>query len=304
MELRHLRYFCAAAKFMHIGRAAESLCIAQPALTIQIKSLEAELGVALFSRKGRGVGITPAGQAFLKEAQAILEHVDRAKAIAHDIGTGIAGTLRVGFTESASFSPIVAQVLATFRRTRPEVELVLEEDLTDALAESVGQGRLDLAFVRPPVRTPGQLVLDPLGDEAMVVAMSRDHPLAHRSSLQLADLCEEDFVFRKRMTGLTSAVVAACREAGFTPRITQYAPQLSAVINLVAASIGIAVLPASMREVRPDRVVFIPLTDLPVRALLGLLRREHNAPAAQHLIDIASTLAMEQVPTDRLPARS
>jgi len=292
MELRHLRYFCAAAEEMHIGRAAARLHIAQPALTMQIKALESELGVPLFARMGRGVTLTEAGQAFMRETLAILDSVERAVTIARDIGKGSAGRLRVGFTESAAFSPIVSQVLAAFRRDWPAVELVLEEDLSEALVQSMELGRLDVAFVRSPIRMTDKLVVEPLGKEPMVVAMARDHRLAKRASVRLLDLANEDFVSRKRSTGLSTAVVAACQRAGFAPRIAQRAPQLSAMVNLVSASMGIAIVPACMREVRTDSVVYIPIVDLDIQAQLGLLRREQNVPAAQNLINAALSLSV------------
>jgi DNA-binding transcriptional LysR family regulator len=106
MELRHLRYFCIAAEEMHIHRAAERLGIAQPPLTQQIKALEAELGLKLFARAGRGVALTEAGRLFHAEAKSILEHVERATILARQVANGHVGRLRVGFTESASFSPV------------------------------------------------------------------------------------------------------------------------------------------------------------------------------------------------------
>ena len=290
MELRHLRYFCATAREMHVGRAAETLHIAQPALTIQIKALEAEIGTKLFDRVGRSIVLTEAGQAFLHEATAILENVERATAIARDIGKGVAGTLRVGFTESASFSPIVNQVLTAFRLDWPDVELLLEEDITEALVQAMERGSLDVAFVRPPTRASEALTVEPMGNEPMVVAMAKQHRLARRKSVKLRELASEDFVSRKRNTALSDAVMAACRRAGFAPRIAQHAPQLSAMINLVSASLGIAIVPSCMREVRKDSVAFVSIDDLDVHAQLGLLRHHRNRPAAQNFIQAALSL--------------
>src|ERR1700752_3700798 len=115
MELRHLCYFCVAAEEMHIRRAAERLGIAQPPLTQQIKALEAELGLKLFARAGRGVALTEAGRVFQAEAKSILERVERATALARQVASGDVGRLRVGFTESASFSPWLTKIFATFR---------------------------------------------------------------------------------------------------------------------------------------------------------------------------------------------
>lgn len=292
MELRHLRYFRAAARTQHMGRAAESLHIAQPALSMQVQALEAELGVRLFERRNRAIVLTAAGTAFLAEAEDILTRVERAGQVARDTEAGVAGTLRIGFTESASYSPVVIQALKAYRAASPAVALVLEEAVSDALAESVAQGRLDLAFVRPPIQSgPPSLLLDPLGDEALEAAMPLEHPLARRKAVRLRELADADFIFRGRITGIQASVQAACREAGFSPRTTQQAPQLSAVINLVAASLGIAIVPQSMRVVRHDRVAFVPIADLAVRAQLGILRRAAGSAAADRFLQLAREAA-------------
>jgi len=278
MELRHLRYFCAAAEAMHIGRAAETLRIAQPALTIQIKALERELGVALFDRIGRTVALTEAGRHFLAEAMAILQHVERASLAAREIGGGFAGRLRIGFTESAAFSPIVTTVLTAFRAQWPAVTLVLEESHTDDLVTGMLQGRIDVAFVRPPIRAEARLSATPLADEAMMLAMPAGHRLAGADAVCLGDLAEEDFVVypRKHGTGLSDNVIAECHKAGFAPRIVQETPQLAATINLVAAGVGIAIVPACMREVRQGSVVFVDIGDLEVKAHLAIVHRERD----------------------------
>ncbi|QOZ73715.1 LysR substrate-binding domain-containing protein [Bradyrhizobium arachidis] len=205
----------------------------------------------------------------------------------------------VGFTESASFSPIVASVMTRFRQSWPNVMLVLEEDLSETLAGAVEQGRLDLAFVRPPIRTPNQLSIDALGDEPMVVAMPREHRFAQRSSVKLRELAAEDFVLRRRTTGLQAAILSACREEGFSPRITQQAPQLSTIINLVAASMGVAIVPECMNSVRPERVVFVAISDLGVRAQLGLLRKKGGSHVVQRFMEVARSASHQSPPRGR-----
>ncbi len=291
IELRHLRYFRAAAQAQHMGRAAEGLHIAQPALSMQIQALEGELGVRLFERRHRGIVLTAAGAAYLAEVEDILARVERAGQVARDTGAGVAGALRIGFTESASYSPVVVQALKAFRQDWPGVALVLEEAVSDALAESVAQGRLDLAFVRPPIQAPDSLHIDPLGDEALEAAVPLEHPLARRKAVKLRELAGADFIFRGRITGIQASVQAACRDAGFAPRITQQAPQLSAVLNLVAASLGIAIVPRSMRVVGTGRVAFVPIADLAVRAQLGMLRRVPGSAAAERLLGLAQQAA-------------
>jgi DNA-binding transcriptional LysR family regulator len=290
MELRHLRYFCAAAEEMHIRRAAQRLGIAQPPLTQQIKALEAELGVKLFARAGRGIVLTEAGRLFQAEAKSILDRVGRAMALVRQVASGDVGRLRVGFTESASFSPLLTKVFAAFRATWPGVELLLEESHTETQLEALQQGRLDAAFIRPPIRSSAMIAFEALASEAMMAAVPLGHRLARRKSVALTDLVDESFIAypRRHGAGLSDGVIAECRRAGFAPRIVQQAPQLSSTINLVAASVGIAIVPECMRHVRAESVAFIKLSGCDLRAHLGLAYHKGDRPkAVGNLIEIA-----------------
>jgi DNA-binding transcriptional LysR family regulator len=279
-----------AAEEMHIRRAAERLAIAQPPLTQQIKALESELGVKLFARAGRGVALTEAGRIFHTEAKAILEHVDRATALARQVATGYAGRLRVGFTESASFSPVLTKAFTTFRATWPGVELLLEENHTEGLIEALEQGALEAAFVRPPLRASSTIVFEALVSEPMRVAVPLGHRLARCKSVSLRDLADESFVVypRQRGSGLSDSVITECRRVGFAPRIAQQTPQLSATINLVAASMGIAVVPECMRQMRPESVTFVKLSDRGLMAHLGVAYHQSDrSKTVRNLVDIA-----------------
>ena len=294
MELRHLRYFCAAAEEMHIGRAAERLAISQPPLTQQIKMLETEMGVHLFRRQGRGVVLTEAGRIFHDKARAILAQVDQAVELSREVEAGHAGRLRVGFTESASFSPTLTSILKSFRDAWPRVALVLEERPTEALFLSLEQGSLDLAFMRPPIsRVPG-IATQELTSEAMMLAVPLAHQLARRQSVTLSELAGQDFVTypRRRGVGLSDAVLAECRRVGIAPRVVQETPQLSSLINLVSAGMGIAIVPESLRHTRPDTVRFLRVTDCNVRARLSLgYRRDDQLRAVRNFLKLATVSA-------------
>ena len=290
MELRHLRYFRVAAEEMHIHRAAARLGIAQPPLTQQIKALEAELGVKLFARAGRGVVLTEAGRTFLAETTSILDHVERATLLARQVAGGNVGRLRVGFTESASFSPVLTKTFAAFRVQWPNVELELEEAHTEIQVERLRNGQLDAGFIRPPVPAGSPIQYEALASDAMMVAVPLGHPLAGRKSTRIKALARESFIgyARRQGTGLSDAVVAACRHAGFEPRIVQQAPQLSSTINLVAASVGVAIVPARMRHVRPESVAFVKLTDVDISAQLGIAYvQSERSNALRNLVDTA-----------------
>jgi len=275
MELRHLRYFVAVAEELHVTRAAAKLGIAQPPLTQQIKALEQELGVSLFDRSRRGVSLTSAGHSFLADARRILSQVTQAGVRARDAAVGRLGRLRVGFTESASFHPLVTRAFRAFQADYPEVELSLIEQPSTELIAALAAESLDCAFVRPPYPSKRQVAFETLADEPMVAALPADHPLADRKALHLADLREEHFILypRRVRPGLADAVIEACRRSGFEPNIGQEAPQLSSTINLVAAGMGVSIVPESMSQARAQAVRYLSVSDLEVKASLGLACR-------------------------------
>jgi DNA-binding transcriptional LysR family regulator len=282
MELRHLRYFLAVAEELNFTRAAKRLNIAQPPLTQQIKALEAEMGVALFDRTGYRVELTDAGRSFVPQVARILADVRNAVVIAKRAAVGEVGHVRVGFTESASFNPLVTATFRSFRTAYPEVELSLEESPSTVLANALREGRIDAAFVRPPLRTGEGIALHLIDEEEMVVAVPTSHPLALRTELEITDLAEETFVLypRTERPGLADTVIAACEKAGFAPKVKQFTPQLSSTINLVAAALGISIVPSSMRGLQPQAVTYKRLRDPKLTALLGIAHRsaESSAP--------------------------
>ncbi len=293
MELRHLRYFDAVAEEGHVHRAATRLGLAQPALTQQVKALEREMGVQLLVRTGRGIALTDVGRAFHAEAKAILAQVRRAVATAQDMEAGRAGVIRIGFTESASFHPVVTRTLKRFRSEWSEVECALEEKHTEALISALEDGSLDAAFVRPPVRYSSAVVFRALLSEPMAVVLPAGHSLAHRKRLALSALEGESFVVypRKNGSGLSDAVLAECRRAGFMPRIAQQTPQLSSTINLVAAGMGIAVVPSCMRHQRSDSVRFVPLSSPGLKAELTFATRGGvTRQVVENLVAIATAI--------------
>jgi DNA-binding transcriptional LysR family regulator len=282
MELRHLRYFLAVAEELNFTRAARRLHIAQPPLTQQIKALEAELGVTLIDRSSYRIRLTGAGRAFAAEVTRILGEVRNAALIAKRAARSTVGQVRVGFTESASFNPLVTSAFRSFRSAFADIEVSLEERQSTELAVALREGRLDVAFVRPPLKTKEGLTLHLLQEEDMVAVIPSGHALARRKSIELRELAPEAFILYPRAVrpGLADAVVEACEKAGFTPRVEQYAPQLAATINLVAASLGVSVVPQSMQGLQSGALAYIPLRGRPVRAQLSLAHRTGESAAA------------------------
>lgn len=292
MELRHLRYFVVTAEAQHFTRAAELLGMAQPPLSQQIRQLEQEVGTPLFDRTGRGVVLNDAGHAFLACAQDILQRTQAAVQTAQRAARGEVGELTLGFTESASFNGVVTELIRQYRQQYPDVEMTLSQGDSESLIAQLREGTIDAAFVRPPFALDGglafpqlastQLAFTQLAEEPLVVALPLGHALARRKRLAPKDLTQERFILysRKSGYGLSADIMAACRQHGLNPLIGQRAPQLSSAVNLVAAGMGVAVVPASLRHLRPDGVVYRPFAlDWP-RAVLGLAVRG-NTPGGR-----------------------
>lgn len=291
MELRHLRYFVAVAEEGHITHAAERLGIQQPPLSQQIRALETELQVQLFRRKPRGVELTQAGEALFAEAQAILRQVEHAVTAARRTARGESGRIGLGFTSSASFHPFVPQAIRDYRETHPLVALTLEESGTGELVEALLAERVDAAFVRSPIGAAAGIAVHSVLDEAMVAALPAGHALAAGPAarkLALAALAGERFILYRRPLGpgLYDAIIAACQRAGYSPDIGQEAPRMLATLSLVAAGLGVTLVPQSMRRLRVHGVVYRPLDgEAGLVAPLNLAyRRTESSPAAQRFI--------------------
>jgi DNA-binding transcriptional LysR family regulator len=299
MELRHLRYFIAVAEEGHITRAAERLGMQQPPLSQQIRALERELDVQLLRRKPRGVELTEAGRALLADARAILAHIDHAFATTRRTARGEQGRITVGFTSSAPFHPFVPRVIRTFRDSFPRIALTLEESGTTELIEDLRHERVDAAFIRTQVSDPMGVTINPLLQEAMLLALPSTHALAaggaaEGPALPLAALAAETFIVYRRRSGpgLYDAIFAACHAAGFSPLIGQEAPRIVSTLNLVAAGLGIAIVPASLQRMQMDGVVYRGLTGTEPRApLLLATRHGDTSPVVRRFLDLVKLTA-------------
>lgn len=300
MELRHLRYFLAVADEGSVTRAAARLHISQPPLSLQIKELERWVGVPLFDRTPKGMLLTAAGLAFQAEARQTLHSAQVAQHAARRAHQGETGRLRVGFTTSAVFHPVVTGALRAFRSTWPQVQVVLEESNSTRLTEGLMSGALDAAFLRPSGAEPPVLQVHHFKDEAMKVVLPYGHALAHRQRVALSLLASEPFVLFPRSVGpgLHDAVVKACREAGFEPQRGPETLQLSSVIHLVAAGMGVALVPASMMQIRLPGVRYLDVQGAAPRAALGLAWcGPRPAPTVCNLVQVARTIHGEPSPS-------
>jgi DNA-binding transcriptional LysR family regulator len=282
MELRHLRYFLALAEELSFTRASERVGIAQPPFSQQIRALEQEIGVRLVDRTPRRVVLTEAGTVFAERARFILSRVGEAVVVTQQIGRGLSGHICVGFTESGCFHPAVTRTLLEFRQAYPALHVTLQENKSTKLVAMIREGTVDAAFIRPPFEADEVVAYTPLLHEKMVVAVPRGHRLASRKATTLAGLSEEVFVFYHRdvRPGLTDTVIAACERSGFRPRLSQEAPQLTSTLNLVAAGLGISIVPESLKHLRTNDIVYLRLTGDAPQAALGLASRADGRSAA------------------------
>jgi DNA-binding transcriptional LysR family regulator len=296
MELRHIRYFLAVAQERNVTRAAEKLGMGQPPLSQQINALEKELGVRLFRRTGHGVVLTEAGEAFAVDAKRLLDDARHAVQKAQSAGRGETGHLSIGFTGSAVFNPVVSNLIRTFRQSYPGVELTLIEGNTAQLLAYLDDGRLDVAFVRPGGPSPSGMEFDHIAVEPMRIVLPATHRLSARRKIQLAALAQESFVLLPREASpiLHDVIVGACRNAGFEPILGQQAPQLSSVVNLVAAEFGVSVVPASVCQIQIEGVVYVDILGSGVSIQLALASRK-DAVTAKTANFLAMTRRMHPV---------
>jgi DNA-binding transcriptional LysR family regulator len=287
MELRHIRYFLAVAEERHFTRAAVKVGIGQPPLSQQIRDLEAEVGAALFHRLAHGAELTEAGKAFLAGVREMPLLAERAAMAARRAARGETGSLRVGFTASAAFNVVVPSAIRAFRRAYPEIHLTLEEANTTRLVAGLREGTLDAVFLRPGAAGSEDFQLRPLSEEPMVIALPERHGAAAREEIELAALKEDPFVLSPREIGPTlyDTVVEACRKAGFEPVIGQLAPQIASIVILVAAELGVSVVPASMMQVRVMGVAYRPIAGAAPTARIALAhRRGETSPVVRNFI--------------------
>jgi DNA-binding transcriptional LysR family regulator len=272
MELRHIRYFLAVADERNFTRAAAKLGIGQPPLSQQIRDLENEIGAMLFHRVPHGAELTEAGIAFLPEASAALASAEKAKLAAQRATRGETGRLALGFTASSAFNTAVSGTIRRFRGQWPEVGLSLTEMNSNWLMEKLMREEIDVAFIRPGLEDPKNVRLKRLADEPMLIALPAHHPLARHSKVPLSALAGEPFILFPRTVGLSlyDDIVRGCRDAGFELVVTQEAPQIPSVVNLVAADLGVSIVPASIAHLALDGVAYRPIEGPPLVARLGL----------------------------------
>jgi DNA-binding transcriptional LysR family regulator len=295
MELRQLRYFVAVAEDLHFGHAAQRLRIAQPALSRQIQALEKELLVQLLFRNRRRVQITPAGQVFLDRARLILARAEDAVLAVQRASGGVSGSLNLGFVGSATYD-VLPSVLRAFRQAAPHVNLTLSEMTAHAQLDGLIEKRIDIGLLRLPAKTEG-IVFRRISREPLYVAMPSSHQLAQLPALRMSALAEEPFVLYPDhpRPSWTEFVIGLCQQAGFRPTIVQRTIEIQTTLSLVAAGIGVTIVPKCVGNIQRKEVVFRRLTGVRARTELLAACREHDSsPVVQTFLKVLARRARNQ----------
>lgn len=276
MDLRRLRYFLSVAELGHITRAAHALGMQQPPLSQQIRQLEKELGSALFVRHPKGVRLTEAGRLLEQEATRLLADVAAIQARMLAFARGERGQLRVGFTSSAAAHVFTPETLRLCRQRHPDVRLEVCEDNAAGVTQAVQERRLHCGIIRAPVSRPEGVVFEALFQEATVVAIPADHPLARHPSRQVAlrELDGQPMVLVRRpgAPGLYANLLSLCEQQGLRVQVVAEVERMMTNVNLVAAGAGLSLLPASMRGLHAGAIVYRRLSPtVPLRAPMTLV---------------------------------
>jgi DNA-binding transcriptional LysR family regulator len=279
LELRQLRHFVVLAEELHFRRAAARLHISQPPLSKQIAALEQELGCQLLERTRRRVALTPAGEAFLRDTRAVLAELDVAVSTARALDAGLAGVLRIGFVGSALLS-IVPVAVQAFSAGRPNVEVELSERSTVDALRLLRSGTIDVALVRPPMEPDPTLHSELVLRERTIAAVPAGHPLARLRRIPLRRLASEPLVLfpRVQAPGFHDLLIGELAATGSSPRVAQYAPEMTTIVGLVAAGIGVSPVPASVAHLGLDGVAYRPLAGAPYAELIAVTRAHEDAP--------------------------
>jgi DNA-binding transcriptional LysR family regulator len=293
-DLRQLRYFVAVAERLHFGRAAEALHISQPPLSRAIRSLEEDLGVALFVRTRRRVELTPQGTRLLDDARRVTGQLERTVRELRAMATGEQARLRIGFVSLADYG-LLPELLKTYKAARPGVALSLREMLSPEQASALADGELDFGLLLPPVVGAARLEHAVVQRERFVVALPSRHRLALVvGKLALRELAGEAFVTIPRHIAprLYDIVAQLAAQAGISINVAQEAIQMQTVVSLVSSGLGAAIVPASVANLGRRGVVYRELADRHPRLDLWLAwRRGPLAPAAREFVAQARRLA-------------
>lgn len=285
MNIRQLRYFVVLAQELSFTRAAERLHISQPPLSRQIAQLEATLGVQLFRRSSRRVELTESGEAFLFDVQHIFENLRQATQRAQAIDQGLEGRIDIGLSGS-HFMGRLPRLMAQYRQAYPNVVLTLNEMVPAQQVHALMERRIDVNISRIPVHDNIVHSVS-LWSDPVVVAMPQGHPLAAQNKLKVSDLRNEKLILLRQNTSVFAQTVHQhCLAAGLLKNIVQTVSEVPAQVYLVAADIGVAIVPLSVCT-RFDEVSWAYLDEPDIRTdVYAVMRRETSKRALDTFINV------------------
>lgn len=312
MELRHLRYFIAAAEEEHFGRAADRLHVTRPAVSQIIADLEAEIGTLLFERMAHRVRLTAAGRSLLPQLRSIMVDLEDAFASASRVGNGKSGTLSIGYGSLTLLHTIFREAVKRFNETYPEVTLSLHEMPTTDQPKALAEGRIHAGFMhfgprsallrtksREGVLAQDKTVLEwvRIQNGALGVVMPATHPLAGKPNLTFAELARERFVIVPRSSSSPGygPLFALCQKAGFEPNVVQEVSTISSQLNLISVGLGIGLAVIGKNFNYPVGLKVIPLrqSNYVTSFVFAWVKGQKN-PALDRMADIVRELSMEQ----------
>jgi len=275
MELRHLRYFLCVAEEENIHRASKRLNISQPPLSMAIKQLEEDIGTLLFSREGRGIKLTRAGEVFLKDARNILNDTSNAKHTAFNIGNGIEGTLKIGFVSSA-VTGILQRSVTKFKKTYPNIVVDLNQSKNSLISAQLMSKDIDIGILRLPENLPKGVSICYQEPEGWCAALQNNHPLARRKSVEFEDFNQQNIVFYPRENSPTGydGMMNALKSRNIEINSIQEATEQMTIVGLVVAGAGIGIVPACMSQITMEGIVHIPIKNTEKSTSLAIVIRD------------------------------
>jgi DNA-binding transcriptional LysR family regulator len=286
MDLRHLQYFIAVAEAENFHRAAESLRIAQPALSRSIKALEEDLDTLLFERRPQGIRLTEAGRVFLTDAKRIIHELDGARERIKRMSEGHVGSLRIAFGEGAAGHQALTEAIRDFRQREPDVDLLLSPMTSSLQIEAIRHGHVEVGFTyRTRIEEPG-FERHQIAVEDLLLALPRYHPLAGKKTIRLADLRNEPLICMSRSLNpiFYDDLMAACIAGGLVPKVLQEASS-TIMLCLVQTGMGLGIMSAALRWRLPEGIVLRNVEDLSLPSSLDLIwRRDNVSPVLKRFI--------------------
>jgi DNA-binding transcriptional LysR family regulator len=291
MEFRHIRSFLSVAETLHFGRSARLLNLSQPALSLQVKALEEELGIQLLSRNRQGTVLTEAGDAFREDAAAALEKLEFAKRKAQWASAGRLGYIRIGFISTAG-SEIVPNLMRRFRKSYPDVEFSIRNILTGAQLGMIADGLLDVGFLRLPIEHRKEIEVTTVHREPFVAILPSWHSLSSKREIRLSELKGNPFVMyaREHAAGFHDLLSGILSNAGVVPKVVQTAGEMPTLISLVDAGVGVSIVPASAAKRFVSKVAVCSIVDRLPESEIGLaLARQNTAAVVRRFCEFART---------------